>query len=73
VARRSWRKSVNQALTHAARIMELVGCLHANGPAPLFVFDAGYDPVRLALDLGEARVATLARLRKSPHCTPSRA
>jgi hypothetical protein len=30
---------------------------------PLFVFDAGYDPLQLALDLGEAPVATLVRLR----------
>ncbi len=39
--------------------------LPADGSAPLFVIDANYDPVQLALDLGEARVAVLVRLRKN--------
>jgi hypothetical protein len=30
---------------------------------PLFVFDAGYDPVKLALGLGDTRAAILVRLR----------
>jgi hypothetical protein len=33
------------------------------GPVPLFVFDAGYDSAQLTLDLAEARVAVLVRLR----------
>jgi hypothetical protein len=33
-------------------------------PGPLFVFDAGYDPVQLATGLGDARAAILVRLRK---------
>jgi len=49
----------------AAQIKELVLRLPADGPVPLCVFDAGYDPVQVALDLGEARVATLVRLRKN--------
>jgi len=36
----------------------------SGGPVPLFVFDAGYDPVQLALDLADIHVATLVRLRK---------
>ncbi len=34
-----------------------------NPPAPLFVFDAGYDPVKLAVGLGDTRAAILVRLR----------
>ncbi len=49
----------------AAQIKELVRRLPAAGPVPLCVFDAGYDPVQLTLDLGETRVATLVRLRKN--------
>ena len=30
---------------------------------PLFVFDAGYDSAQLTLDLADARVAVLVRLR----------
>ncbi len=48
----------------AAQIKELVGRLPADGPTPPFVFDAGYDPIQLALDLGGTRAATLVRLRK---------
>jgi len=32
------------------------------GPAPLVVFDAGYDSAQLTLDLADARVAVLVRL-----------
>jgi hypothetical protein len=35
----------------------------AEGTVPLFVFDAGYDPVELAMGLTEAPVAILVRLR----------
>jgi len=48
----------------AAQMKEMIRRLPADGPVPLCVFDAGYDPVQLALDVGEARVATLVRLRK---------
>jgi hypothetical protein len=37
----------------AAQIWELVERLPADGPVPLFVFDAGYDPEALARELGE--------------------
>ena len=33
------------------------------GPVPLFVFDAGYDPVALSLGLANSRAAILVRLR----------
>jgi hypothetical protein len=48
----------------ATQITALLARLPAGGPVPLFVFDAGYDPVQLALDLADIRVATLVRLRK---------
>lgn len=35
----------------------------SRGPPPLFVFDGGYDPVRLALALQSAPVQTLVRIR----------
>src|SRR5437870_8792857 len=50
----------------AAQIWELVERLPANGPVPLFVFDAGYDPEAVARELAELdgnRVAVLVRLR----------
>jgi hypothetical protein len=50
----------------AAQICELLEHLPADGPVPLCVFDAGYDPVTLAQELAEldgARVAVLVRLR----------
>lgn len=48
----------------ATQIKALLTQRPAGRPVPLFVFDAGYDPVQLALDLGGVRVATLVRLRK---------
>jgi len=48
----------------ATQITALLARLPAGGPVPLFVVDAGYDPVQLARDLAEVRVATLVRLRK---------
>src|SRR4029450_9414368 len=37
--------------------------LGAGGPIPWFVFDAGYDSAQLSLDLADAGVAVLVRLR----------
>jgi hypothetical protein len=48
----------------ALQIKALLRRLPAGGVVPLFVFDAGYDPVQVALDLDGVRVATLVRLRK---------
>src|SRR3979411_1495446 len=53
----------------AAQISELVEQLPANGPVPLCVFDAGYDPEALARELAELdgeHVAVLVRLRRDP-------
>jgi hypothetical protein len=50
----------------AAQIWELLEHGPAEGPVPLCVFDAGYDPVTLARELADLdgeRVAVLVRLR----------
>ena len=47
-----------------AQITALVGRLPADGPTPLFVFDAGYDALQLALDLGNTPAALLVRVRR---------
>ncbi len=48
----------------ATQIKALLARVPAGRPVPLFVFDAGYDPVQLALDLDGVAAATLVRLRK---------
>jgi hypothetical protein len=47
----------------ARQIRALLGRLPAGGPLPWVVFDAGYDSAQLTLDLAEAPVAVLVRLR----------
>src|SRR4051794_7299364 len=50
----------------AEQIRALLGRQPADGPVPLCVFDAGYDPMKLARALGDLdgeRVAVLVRLR----------
>ena len=50
----------------AAQIRDLLGRRPADGPVPLCVFDAGYDPETLARSLGDLdgeHVAVLVRLR----------
>jgi hypothetical protein len=49
--------------TAAGQIRALVGRLDAGGRVPLFVFDGGYDSAQLTLDLADAGVAVLVRLR----------
>jgi len=71
-ARDSWTAPVDAARLHplddtdqhaARQIRALLGRLGAGGPVPWFVFDAGYDSAQLSLDLADARVAVLVRLR----------
>jgi hypothetical protein len=70
--RDSWTAPVDAARLHpledtdqtaAAQIRALLGRLGVDGPVPLFVFDAGYDSAQLSLDLADAGVAVLVRLR----------
>jgi hypothetical protein len=49
--------------TAATQIRALLERLGAGGPIPWFVFDAGYDSAQLSLDLADAGVAVLVRLR----------
>jgi len=56
--------SENTNAVAGAQIKALVARLPAGGSAPLFVFDAGYDPLQLALDLDDTPAAILVRLRR---------
>jgi hypothetical protein len=49
--------------TAACQVRALLGRLGDAGPAPLVVLDAGYDSAQLTLDLAEAPVTVLLRLR----------
>jgi hypothetical protein len=71
-ARDSWTAPVDAARlcpaddtdhTAATQIRALCARLPAGGPVPWFVFDAGYDSAQLSLDLADAGVAVLVRLR----------
>jgi hypothetical protein len=70
--RDSWTAPVDAARLHplddadqqaACQVRALLGRLPAGGPVPLVAFDGGYDSAQLTLDLAEARVAVLVRLR----------
>jgi hypothetical protein len=45
------------------QVRSLVGLLPASGPVPLFVFDAGYDPIAIGHDLAGSRAEVLCRIR----------
>ena len=47
----------------ADQVTALVGRLGADGLVPLFVFDAGYDPIALSVDLAATRAQILVRIR----------
>jgi hypothetical protein len=47
----------------AAQIRAVTRRLGAGAAAPLFVFDAGYDPIALTVDLADLPVAILVRIR----------
>jgi hypothetical protein len=70
--RDSWTAPVDARRLHpledtdqqaACQVRALLGRLGDGGPVPLVVFDAGYDSAQLTLDLAEAPVAVLVRLR----------
>lgn len=71
-ARESWTAPLDVRRVHpeenvngaaVEQVARLVRRLPPGGPVPLFVFDAGYDPVQLQQGLAGARVALLVRLR----------
>ena len=45
------------------RVRRLVGLLPGQGDVPLFVFDAGYDPIAIGHELVDVRRETLTRIR----------
>lgn len=45
------------------QVGDLVGLLGNAGPVPLFVFDAGYDPIALGAGLADTRAQVLVRIR----------
>jgi hypothetical protein len=73
-ARASWTAPLDVQRVHPSQdvhdvaikqIKACVGRLPASEPTvPRFVFDAGYDPVKLALGLADTRAAILVRLRR---------
>jgi hypothetical protein len=71
-ARDSWTAPVDARRLHpledtdktaAAQVRALLARLPPSTQPPLVVFDAGYDSAQLSLDLAEAPVAVLVRLR----------
>jgi hypothetical protein len=71
-ARDSWTAPLEVRRVHPSenvhtvaveQIKALVARQSVDAPIPLFVFDAGYDPVQLALALGDTPAAILVRLR----------
>ena len=47
----------------ASQVAALVGRLDGEGSVPLFVFDAGYDPIALSVELAGVRAQLLVRIR----------
>jgi hypothetical protein len=71
-ARESWvapmdarrvRPNENANEVAAGQVKTLLGRLPERGGVPLFVFDAGYDPVQVQQGLAGSRAAILVRLR----------
>ena len=60
---RRMHPSEDPGRTTAGQVAALVGRLGADGSVPLFVFDAGYDPIALSVDLADVRAAVLVRIR----------
>jgi hypothetical protein len=72
--RDSWTAPVDARRLHplddtdqqaAVQVRALLARLPAGGPVPLVVFDGGYDSAQLTLDLAQAPVAVLVRLRSN--------
>jgi len=45
------------------QVQRLVGLLPADGEVPMFVFDAGYDPIAIGHGLADTRAQVLVRIR----------
>ena len=73
LSRESWTAPVDVQRLHpaenanavaAAQIRRLTAVRPAANQVPLFVFDASYDPLQLAAELGDTPAAVLVRLRR---------
>ena len=73
LSRDSWTAPVDVRRVHPTRnvhtlaaeqIRAVLRTRPPGAPAPLFVFDAGYDPEQLVQELGDLPVAILVRLRR---------
>jgi hypothetical protein len=51
------------ATVTASQVRDVVGRLGRTTDVPLFVFDAGYDPIALSVDLADDRCEVLCRIR----------
>jgi len=54
---------VDPVIATVEQIRRLVGLLVDEGEVPLFVFDAGYDPIAIGHDLADVRCEVLTRIR----------
>ncbi len=71
--RRSWTTSLDVRRVHmdtnfhAVALEQMQHVLHAlpGGEPPLFVFDGGYDPMRLAMNTDPSKAAILERIRRN--------
>jgi len=54
----------NTTRTTTGQLRRVIDLLPADSDVPLFVFDAGYDPIALAHDLQDTRVQLLTRIRE---------
>lgn len=55
--------AANATTATVDQIRRLVGLLPADGEVPMFVFDAGYDPIAISYELAATRAQVLCRIR----------
>jgi hypothetical protein len=55
--------SMNATMATVDQVRRLVDLLPADASVPLFVFDAGYDPIAIGHDLADVRTEVLCRIR----------
>ena len=53
----------NASTATIAQVRRLTGLLPADADVPMFVFDAGYDPIALTHDLADTRAQIVVRIR----------
>jgi hypothetical protein len=58
--------SMNATVATVDQVRRLVDLLPADASVPLFVFDAGYDPIAIGHDLADVRTEVLCRIPSKP-------